>query len=176
MNYNKLELRANKSKWQLALLLGFLSLFCSSCKKDYIRVVQTEKQSLFSPDSQNKIRSLFQQNIKFQGEVKNINISEKFFLIVQMNKGGVVDSIYANETDLNNNIPIVCSINILSSFDKNSAKSYENYSVESIENKLKILENEGIRVTRKLESLNLPEWQDKRIEFAIAFNIQIKGI
>jgi hypothetical protein len=176
MNYNNLALRANKIRWQLVLLLGFLSLFSASCKKDHIRVEDTEKQSFFSPDSQSKIRSLFQHNIKFPVEAKNKNISGKFFLIIQMNKGGQIDSIYTSETDLNANFPVVCTNNILSSFDKNSAKSDENYSYEIITNKLKILENEGIRVTRMLESLNLPEWQEKRMKFAVAFNFQIKGI
>jgi hypothetical protein len=39
---------------------------------------------------------------------------------------------------------------------------------------LAVLENEGIRVAKMLESLSLPEWQDKSIEFAILFNFRLK--
>lgn len=158
----------------LILLLTVPILFLAvSCKTDMKQAEKANQQTLFSDESHSKIMSLFLQNARYPEVAKNEGITGRFFIIVKMEAGGKIVKVYVNDKDKSINVTLASLTEVQVVAIKPSTLSNANNPPEFVTDKLTILENEGLRVAKMLETLNLPEWQDKSMEFAISFNFML---
>ena len=149
------------------LLLAFTN------KSEQNQKTESVQQALFSQDSQNKIMKLLFENIQYPIEAKNKGMSGRFFVIVKMEKGGKISNITINDKDNSINIPLVTPNEVVVTGLVPKNDKTDKSRTEFVTKNLSVLENEGIRVAKMLESLKLPEWQNKGIEFAIPFNFKL---
>lgn len=176
--YNQINLHAMKNNqtinkpltWnKLFFLVLFLPVFILSCSRDTDKVIETESHSVFSTESLNKIRKLYQHNLNLPVEFRNNNVTGKFSLFVKMNQGGKIEEIYTYDSNADQSVPHVCTINLFS-FNKSLSGINPVIDNEKYKNTIKVLEDESIRVTRMLESIRLPEPEEKELTFAVDFN------
>jgi TonB-dependent SusC/RagA subfamily outer membrane receptor len=105
-------------------------------------------------------------------EAKNQDMAGRFFVIVKMKKGGIVDKVTVNDTDKSINIPLLGNEVVVVGYGlKNPA---EDKSIKAVMKDRSVLTNEGVRAANLLGSVKIPEWENKDMEFAISFNFQLK--
>jgi bla regulator protein BlaR1 len=150
------------------MILLFLFSFRSNQQQQ-----ERSSQTLFSGSSQMELVRFINMNISYPTEAKEKGISGAYFLVIKIAKGGHIKKITANSNDNSINVPLVTpnEFNVIAY--RPSATTDK--SIPEVSNEdLTLIKNEGIRVAKMIETLKLPEWQNKSIEFAIAFNFQLK--
>jgi TonB-dependent SusC/RagA subfamily outer membrane receptor len=145
-----------------------------------------DNQTMFSAESQKKILEMIYTNIKYPSEAKAQNVTGRFFVIVKMKKGGIVDQVKINDSDQSINVPLLTysevvitgyglkgsdDIQVVGYGSQKSGESPENYGNKK---GFSLLTDEGIRVANMLGSVKIPEWENKGLEFAISFNFTLK--
>jgi hypothetical protein len=154
-------------------LFALIVFFASSCRTEQNQKEPTNPQALFSEQSHDKLMKLFMDNIQYPTEARNQGITGRFFIIIDMEKGGKINNIAVNDTDKSINIPLI-SFNEVTVIGKPNSEELLNTSRSDYVTKdLKILEDEGVRVAKVIESLNLPEWQNNSMQFAISLNFRL---
>jgi hypothetical protein len=170
INKNSTSVIARSVKFLIlpSFILLIVLLSCSTAKAQE----NISEQTLFSPESHKKLMELLFKNVMYPTEAKNQDISGRFFVIVKMKKGGVVDQVTVNDTDKSINVPSLGNEVVVVGYGlKNPA---EVKVVKAVMKDRSILTNEGVRVARMLGSVKIPEWENKDMEFAISFNFQLK--
>lgn len=159
--------------YKLLIFPAFISLLVFSPFSSAFAQQDISDQMLFSAESQKKIIEMVYANITYPSEAKQQDNTGRFFVIVKMKKGGIVDQVKVNDTDKSINIPLLSynEIVIVGYGLKNPAV---NQNVKTEKTDLTLLINEGIRVAKMVGSVKIPEWEDKDMEFAISFNFQLK--
>jgi len=128
-------------------------------------------QALFSPESHKILMDMLLKNTIYPTEAKNQDISGRFFVIVKMKKGGIVDKVMVNDTDKSINVPLLGNEVVVAGYGlKNPA---EDKHINAVMKDRSILTNEGVRVSDMLGSAKIPEWENMDMEFAICFNFKL---
>jgi TonB-dependent SusC/RagA subfamily outer membrane receptor len=129
--------------------------------------------TLFSPESQKKIHEVIYSNIMYPKEARENNITGRFFTIIRMKKGGIVEKVTVNDTDKSINVPLL-SFNeiVIAGYGLKNPAATRYVKAEKTD--LSLLTNEGIRVAKTLGSVKIPEWENMDMEFAISFNFTLK--
>ena len=150
----------------VTVLLLLFSFKPESVLRDF-----SQKQELLSPESQQKLMQFIFRNIQYPTEAKNANITGRFYVIVNMGRGGKVGKVYTNRKDKIMKIPMINENDVVvtgyGSSDNTSGQG-------SFNTNLLVLENEAVRVAKMLGSLELPEWKEKKMEFAFSIDFQLK--
>jgi hypothetical protein len=162
-----------KAKNLLILTAVLILSLAFSSKSEQNQKEQKVQKLVLSEDSQNKLMKLFQENIRYPDEALNKEISGRFFVIIKTSKGGKINNITVNDKDNSVNVPLIVphEIVIVGKIPLNNATNKDHS--EYVTKDLAILENEGIRVTKMIESLKLPEFRDESLEFAIPLNFKL---
>jgi TonB-dependent SusC/RagA subfamily outer membrane receptor len=106
-------------------------------------------------------------------EARENNITGRFFTIIRMKKGGIVEQVTVNDVDKSINVPLLSfnEIVIVGYGLKNPAAARY---VKAEKTDLTPLTNEGKRIAGMLGSVKIPEWEEKDMLFAISFNFTLK--
>jgi TonB-dependent SusC/RagA subfamily outer membrane receptor len=148
------------------LFFGLLSFRSANAQEN------NSEQSLFSPESHQKLIELLFKNVMYPTEAKNQDMSGRFFVIVKMKKGGIVEKVTVNDTDKSINIPLLGNEVVVLGYGlKNPADIGD---IKGVMKDRSVLTNEGVRVANMLGSVKIPEWENKDMEFAIQFNFTLK--
>jgi TonB family protein len=128
-------------------------------------------ESLFIDSSELEILKFLGSNAGYPQEARNISDTGSVYVVVKMAKGGIVKECTAFTKKSEVTAPFIKEIVIVgyrtSGTESTSAK--KNVSADHA-----LLKNESLRVARKLNEIDLPEWKDKDVEFAIPLKFMLK--
>jgi hypothetical protein len=130
------------------------------------------QKSLFSKSSESEILKFFAMNAGYPQEARNSNDTGKVFVVVRMNKGGVIKDCKAFTEKKGINVPFLEEIVIVG--HKSSAGQNTATSEKSTGNEHPALKTESLRVAGKLTEVKIPEWNEKDMEFAIPITFTLK--
>jgi beta-lactamase regulating signal transducer with metallopeptidase domain len=143
-----------------------------SFKPESIPTNNGYQEPLFSKSSESEILKFLAINTGYPQEAKNSFDTGKVFVVVKMNKGGIIKECKAFTEKNGINVPLLEEIVIVGykpSTGPSAAKSEK-----ATGNEHPSLKTECLRVANKLMEVKIPEWKDKDIEFAIAFKFTLK--
>jgi bla regulator protein blaR1 len=129
-----------------------------------------QPQPAFSEDSKSQLFKFILEKIKYPSEAKEASVTGKFFVVVKILKGGKIETTTIKSDEKVINVPILDEIVIVGYGPISSSAATGSSSKE-----LALITNEGIRVAKMLGSIDLPEWKDKNMEFALAFNFKLEN-
>jgi beta-lactamase regulating signal transducer with metallopeptidase domain len=134
---------------------------------------KSKQPSIFSKDSQAFLRTAISTNTLYPDEAIKNNISGRFTVIVKTAKGGKVEKINVLDKDKKNKVPYISDdcINIVRLAYPESIQTKIGSNIRKGD--LTILTDEGVRIAKSLHYFNLPECQEKSLEFAINLNFQL---
>lgn len=147
-------------------------LFMFSFKSENTLANNGNQKPLFSMTSDSVITAFLAKNIVYPKEAINSSDTGKVFVIVKMNKGGVIKECKAFTDNKAVNVPRLPEIVIVGykpSGETSSAKSTKANSNEYL-----TLRSESLRVANTLSDIKIPEWNDKDMEFAIQFKFLLQ--
>lgn len=129
------------------------------------------QEQLFSKSSQSEIVKFLASNIRYPLEARNSSDTGKVFVVIKMNKGGIIKECKFFSEKNKVKVPILEEIVVTAYIDnsKSVAKSETKTDREHL-----ALKTESLRVANKLVEVQIPEWKDKNIEFALAFNFHLQ--
>lgn len=173
-----------KTIFILPAIISIMLLF--SFKSSSVTQEKKDDQTLFTAESQKKILDMIYSNIVYPSEAKVQNVTGRFFVIVKMKKGGIVDQVRINDSDQSINVPMLSynEVVIIGRGVKNPSdievigygtqKSGESSKGNESKKGLSLLTDEGIRIANLLGSVKIPEWENKNMEFAISFSFSLR--
>ncbi|MCE5321327.1 MAG: M56 family metallopeptidase [Bacteroidales bacterium] len=122
---------------------------------------------LFSKSSESEISKFIAKNIIYPLEAKNLSDTGRFFVVVKMNKGGVIKDCKFFTEKGKVEVPVLEEIVAVAY--KNNSTSVAKSDIDHL-----ALKAECLRIANKLSELQIPEWKDKNVEFAISINFQLR--
>jgi TonB family protein len=130
-----------------------------------------EPAPLFSQKSADEILEFIGKNTGYPQEAKSASDAGKIYVVVKMEKGGIVKECKAFAEKTAIKVPFLPEVVIIGyktpgPGDIKPGKVTENVHIE--------LQTESERVVNKIGSVNIPEWKDKDMEFAITLNFVLK--
>jgi beta-lactamase regulating signal transducer with metallopeptidase domain len=148
-------------------------LFVMFSFKPETNLINTGNQKqLFSKNSESEILLFLAKNTGYPQEAKNSSDTGKVFVVVKMNKGGIIKECKAFTDKKAVNVPMLPEIVIVGY--KPSGGTNAANSGKAIGNEHPTLKTECLRVTNTLSEVKIPEWTDKNMEFAIEFKFILK--
>jgi hypothetical protein len=130
------------------------------------------QKHLFSKSSETEILKFLAINTGYPQEAKNSSDTGRVFVVVKMNKGGIIKECKVFTDMKGINVPLLNEMVIVGykpSIGLSAAKIERTTS-----NKHLTLKTECLRVANKLKEIKIPEWKDKDMEFAIPFKFTLK--
>jgi hypothetical protein len=143
-----------------------------SFKPEYIPTNNVYQQPLFSKSSESQILKFLAINTGYPQEAKNSYDTGKVFVVVKMNKGGIVKECKAFTEKKEIIVPFLEEIVILGYKPSPGQLIVKNGKPGG--NEHQALKTECLRMANKLAEVNIPEWKDKDMEFAIPIKFVIK--
>jgi bla regulator protein blaR1 len=131
------------------------------------------QKQLFSKTSESEILVFLAKNTGYPQEAKSSSDTGKVFVVVKMNKGGIIKECKAFTDKKAVNVPFLPEI-IIVGYKPSDGTSAAN-SVKATGNEHQTLKTECLRVTNKLSEVNIPEWKDKNMEFAIVYKFVLNN-
>jgi len=142
-----------------------------SFKPDSGQTNTGNQETLFSKTSGAEIMKFFSNNIKYPHEARSSSETGTVFVLVKMNKGGILKECKAF-TDLKDiNVPFWNEV-VVTAYAPSAGASEVN-SEKAMGDVHPALKTECLRIAYKLSELNLPEWKDKNLEFVISFKFTL---
>ena len=142
-----------------------------SFKPESNAIMNGAQEQLFSKSSETEISNFLARNILYPLEAKNSSDTGKVFVVVKMKKGGIIKECKFFSEKNKVKVPILEEI-VVTAYKDNSksvAKSETKTDREHL-----ALKTECLRVANKLVELQIPEWKDRDIEFALAINFRLQ--
>ena len=130
------------------------------------------QKPLFSKTSESEILVFLAKNTGYPQEARSSSDTGKVFVVVKMNKGGVIKECKAFTDKKAVNVPLLPEIVIVGY--KPSGGTSATKSTKATSNEHPTLKTECLRVTNTLSDVKIPEWKDKDMEFAIQFKFALK--
>lgn len=130
------------------------------------------QKQLFSKTSESEILLFLAKNTGYPQEAKSSSDTGKVFVVVKMNKGGVIKECKAFTDKKAVNVPLLPEIVIVGY--KPSGGTSAAKSTKATSNEHPTLKTECLRVTNTLSDVNIPEWKDNDLEFAVQFKFALK--
>jgi hypothetical protein len=148
-------------------------LFVMFSFKSMNNLTKTGNQnSLFAKTSESEILLFLAKNTGYPQEAKNSFDTGKVFVIVKMKKGGVIKECKAFTDKKALDVPLLPEIVIVGYKPSGGASAAK--STKSNSNEHSTLKTECLRVANTLSDINIPEWNDKDMEFAVQFKFALK--
>lgn len=142
-----------------------------SFKPDSSQTNTGNQEILFSKASEAEIMKFMNMKIKYPHEARSSSATGTVFVLVKMNKGGILKECkaFTDLKDINvpfwNEVMVTAYAPIAGASEVNSEKAMEDVHPA--------LKAECLRIANKLSELNLPEWKDKNLEFVISFKFTL---
>lgn len=142
-----------------------------------------KKEPLFSNASTTEILKFMGANTGYPQEARVRSDTGKIFIIVKLEKGGIIREVKAVTEETEITIPLLPEIVIVGYKTSagaplsQNAKADEILLMKQVKGNSKdhlLLKAEAERVAANLGSLNIPEWKDKDMEFAIPMKFFLK--
>jgi beta-lactamase regulating signal transducer with metallopeptidase domain len=130
------------------------------------------QKPLFSKTSESEILVFLAKNTGYPQEAKSSSDTGKVFVVVKMNKGGVIKECKVFTDKKAVNVPLLPEIVIVGY--KPSGGTSVTKSIKATSNEHPTLKTECLRVTNTLSEIKIPEWKDNDMEFAIQFKFALK--
>jgi hypothetical protein len=143
-----------------------------SCKPKSDQTNTGNQKPLFSKASESEILLFLAKNTGYPQEAKNSSETGNVFVVVKMNKGGIVKECEAFTDKKVITVPFLEEIVIVG--HKTSPAQVVASSENSGGNEHLALKTECLRMANKLAEVKIPEWNDKDIEFAIPIKFTLK--
>jgi len=143
-----------------------------SFKPDSSQTNIENQETLFSKASELEIANLINKNIKYPHEARSSYDTGTVFVVVKMNKGGIIKGCKAFTDKKAVNVPIWHEM-LITAYNPSSETGVVN-SEKTNDTEHPALKTECLRISNKLSELNLPEWKDKNMEFAISFKFTLQ--
>jgi len=140
-------------------------------KPESTTAVNGAQTQLFSKSSETEISRFLAENLLYPAESKNSSDTGRFFVVVKMKKGGIINECIFSTEKSKVEVPILEEI-IVVAYGSNS-KIITAGDTKTDKEHLAI-KTECLRVTNKLVELQIPEWKDRDIEFALAINFRLR--
>lgn len=129
-------------------------------------------EPLFSQNSQTEILKFIGMNTGYPQESKSASDTGKIFVVVKLEKGGIVKECKAYTSKTGIRVPFLPEVVIV------GYKPSETSKIAGVPNASEKehpgLKAESERVINKIGSVNIPEWKDKDMEFALTLNFVLK--
>jgi len=130
------------------------------------------QKPLFSKTSESEILVFLAKNTGYPQEARSSSDTGKVFVVVKMNKGGIIKECKAFTDKKAVNVPLLPEIVIVGYKPSGGTSVAE--STKATSNEHPTLKTECLRVTNTLSDVKIPEWNDKDMEFAIQFKFALK--
>lgn len=143
-----------------------------SFKPESNQINTGNQKTLFSKTSESEILKFLAMNTAYPQEAKSSSDTGKVFVVVKMNKGGVIKECKVFTERKAVNVPLLPEIVIVGYKPAGGTGVAKNE--KSISNEHPTLKAECLRVTNKLSEVKIPEWKDKDMEFAVLFKFVLK--
>jgi TonB family protein len=131
----------------------------------------SEAEKLFSENSTTDMLRFLAGNTGYPQESRNSADTGTVFVTVKMEEGGVVKECKAFTEKEGITVPFMPEMVIVGykTTGQDAVKGTSDATKEHL-----ALKNECERVVKRLGEVNLPEWKDKKMEFALAFKFILK--
>jgi hypothetical protein len=143
-----------------------------SFKPESSPIYKGYQEPLFSKSSETEILKFLAINTGYPQEAKNSSDTGRVFVVVKMNKGGIIKECKAFTDMKEINVPLLNEMVIV------GYKPSIGLSAAKIErtttNEHPTLKTECLRVANKLKEIKILEWKEKDLEFAIPFKFTLK--
>ena len=130
-----------------------------------------EAEKLFSESSTIEMLRFLASNTAYPQEAKNLSDTATVYVTVKMEAGGIVKECKAVTEKEGISVPFMPEMVIVGykTAGQNTAKTTADDTKEHL-----ALKNECERIVKRLGEVNVPEWKDKNMEFALAFKFTLK--
>jgi len=129
-------------------------------------------EPLLSKTSEFEILKFIGSNAGYPQEAKSASDTGSVYVVVNMNKGGVLKGCNAYTKKSEVSVPFISEAVIVGYKSSSGQTSVFTNSAASADHPL--LKAEGIRVAGKLTEIAIPEWKEKDLEFAIPIKFILK--
>jgi beta-lactamase regulating signal transducer with metallopeptidase domain len=143
-----------------------------SFKPDSDQANTGNQKPLFSKTSESEILLFLARNTTYPQEARNASDTGNVFVVVKMNKGGIVKECKAFTEKKGINVPFLEEIVIVGYKPSHGQGIVKNG--KSGGNEHLALKTECLRMANKLAEVKLPEWKDKDMEFVIPIKFTLK--
>jgi hypothetical protein len=143
-----------------------------SFKPGFDRTNNVDQEPLFSKTSEAEILKFLARNTGYPQVAKNASDTGKIFVVVKMGKGGIVKESKAFTDNTTISAPFLPQIVIVGY--KQSGGISTTIIQKTNEKEHPALKDECRRIVNKLSEVNIPEWKDKNMEFAIVYKFILK--
>lgn len=169
---NKKPTRNYATLKSLIILPVVATLFVMFSFKPESGVTNTGNQKqLFSKTSESEILVFLGENAVYPQEAKSSYDTGKVFVVVKINKGIIKEcKAFTDKKDVK--VPFLPEIVIVGY--KPSVGTSASNSEQAAGNEHPTLKTECLRVTNKLSEVNIPEWKNNNMEFAIVYKFVLK--
>jgi TonB family protein len=131
----------------------------------------TDAEALFSDNSTTELLRFLASNTGYPQEARNASDTGTIYVTVKMEEGAIIKECKAVTDKEGISVPFMPEILIVGykTGGQNTTKSTGDASNEHL-----ALKNECERVVKRLGEVNIPEWKDKKKEFALVFKFTLK--
>jgi len=150
----------------VAILLVFFSFSSDPSSLNAVNQKPTLSQA-----SASELYKFIFTNIKYPEEAKNSCDTGRIYVVLKIKKGGIVDNAKAFSDIKDIKVPMMDEI-VLTAYKPLTVKNVDDNSKSTNDHPL--LKAECLRVAGKIGSLDIPEFKEKDIEFALAFKFMLK--
>lgn len=157
-------------KGLLILPVVAILFFMFSFKPESIQIKTGNQKPLFSGTSESEILKFLAMNTVYPQEAKNSLDTGSIFVVVKMQKGGIVKECTANTARKGMNVPFLKEI-VVVGYKPSAVKTTENYLAGKDHEDLK---TESLRIANRLNEVKIPEWNERDMEFAIPIKFILK--
>ena len=130
------------------------------------------QKPLFSRTSESEILVFLAKNTGYPQEARISSDTGKVFVVVKMNKGGVIKDCKAFTDITAVNVPLLSEIVIAGYKPSGGTGAAASTFAKSDEHPA--LKTECLRVSNTISEVKIPEWNEKDMEFAIPFKFVLK--
>jgi TonB family protein len=136
----------------------------------------TPSELIFSKTSLPEILKFTAMNTGYPQEAKNSSDTGRIFVVVKMDKGGIIKECKAVKERSEISVPVLPEVVIIgyatatNPGDLRSGKA----AGKSTGKGYIALQNESVRVANKLGEIDIPEWKENNMEFALVFKFVLK--
>jgi hypothetical protein len=135
----------------------------------------SQSDPLFSQSSIIKILKFVGGNTRYPQEAKSASDTGSVYIVVRMGQGGVINETtpFTDRKDIKE--PVLPEIIIVAHKDNYPLGLQSSYYRKiSTSEELNTFKTESVRAVSKLGDLDIPEWKDKNMEFALQMKFVLK--
>lgn len=138
----------------------------------------TASEPLFSNTSEIAILKFLGMNTGYPQEAKASSDTGKIFVVVKWEKGGIIKDCKAFTEKTGIKVPFLPEVVIVGNKpsavpgDLRSGKETGNTNAKGSDHIA--LQTESVRIANKLAEVDIPEWKEKNMEFALVFHFVLK--